>query len=83
MLGPLRDIFRGVRGTAAAAIIAASMALASFSGAALGQEQVAAAGAPASKGKPVVLRVGPGFDVNDANLTAAALNSKRGVPRRW
>ncbi|MEQ8602865.1 MAG: hypothetical protein RIB45_06070 [Marivibrio sp.] len=84
MIQALRNKFDGARGKTAAAIIGAGASLLVLTGAASAQDLAAAnqdkaATSQEMTGKPVTLRVGPGFEPEIANLLAATLNS-RGCP---
>ncbi|NQW11389.1 MAG: hypothetical protein HQ481_16105 [Alphaproteobacteria bacterium] len=93
-LGALRDTFRP---RAVSAALAAGLLLASFGNAAMAQQGNQLANAPANQptvtqpsGKQVLLRVGPGFSMSEANLAARFLidrgcpttvTTERGFPR--
>lgn len=91
----LRNTFEGVKGKAIAGGLVAMMSLASLSSAtaqdlaSADQNQQAAAPTQTFKGKPVTLRVGPGFSLSAADGIAGILEeegcpttvtSERGFP---
>tara|TARA_R110001606_G_scaffold370439_2_gene526883 strand:- start:1661 stop:2086 length:426 start_codon:yes stop_codon:yes gene_type:complete len=96
----LRNTFEGTRGKAIAGGLAAMMAVASLGGVAHAQDiasnnpnvtKVSTLPTSTSQGKPVIFRVGPGFNIGEANVMAAFVESKgcpttvtteRGFPKR-
>ena len=92
MISAIGNIFRdSAIGRAAAAATVALPLLASFGPSAMAGEQTAAAPATTQSGKPVTLRVGPGFSLSAADGLAGILEregcpttvtSERGLPKR-